>query len=247
MRKVIVGHIRGNAVGYVALFAALGGTSYAAVSLPAGSVTSRALANRAVTHAKLGSGSIADNNLRKHTLTAADFATGALAQALNGTKVGPAGASGRAGTTGSGGSAGPRGPAGHDGSAAISARVRGTGSVTAPHQASTNVPLTGVSWTQAANDLNLITGSMSVGIPASCTGSFGNELVVSVDGTPTTIGLAPTAPAKSTVTVPFVVGEVMEPGSDTQHTIKASMANTCSKSGEDYTISNVKADVVTFH
>ena len=31
-------HLRNNAVGYVALFVALGGTSYAAISLPAGSV-----------------------------------------------------------------------------------------------------------------------------------------------------------------------------------------------------------------
>lgn len=46
-------HLRNNAVGYVALFVALGGSSYAAISLPAGSVGTRQLRNRAVTSAKL--------------------------------------------------------------------------------------------------------------------------------------------------------------------------------------------------
>jgi len=125
--------------------------------------------------------------------------------------------------------------------------VADTGSVTAPHGASTNVPLTGGTWTQAAGDLNLITGSMQLGIPSSCTGSFGNALIVSVDGTPTTFASAPIAPASGTATIPFVTSEVMEPGSSTQHTITASLGNSCTKSGEDYTVSNVKIDVVSFH
>jgi len=65
----IANHIRNNVVGYLALFVALGGTSYAAVSLPAGSVgtqqlrngavTGRKLANQAVTAASLDPKSIA--------------------------------------------------------------------------------------------------------------------------------------------------------------------------------------------
>jgi len=46
-------HLRGNAVAYLALFVALGGTGYAAVNLPAGSVGTRQLRNGAVTPAKL--------------------------------------------------------------------------------------------------------------------------------------------------------------------------------------------------
>jgi hypothetical protein len=45
--------IRRNAIALIALFLALGGTSYAAFSLPAGSVGTRALHNEAVTPAKL--------------------------------------------------------------------------------------------------------------------------------------------------------------------------------------------------
>ena len=51
--RAILTHLRGNAVAYIALFVALGGTSYAAISLPAGSVGNRQLQNRAIDAAKL--------------------------------------------------------------------------------------------------------------------------------------------------------------------------------------------------
>jgi hypothetical protein len=243
MLSPVVRHIRGNAVAYLALFTALGGTSYAAVTLAPGSVTSRAIANGAVTQSKLARSSVGENNLIKHSLTAADFKAGALAVAVKGA----AGAKGANGGPGSAGPAGPTGAAGTDGSAGIVARVRGTGTVSAPHGATTSVPLTGGSWTQAGNELSLITGSMTLGIPSTCTGSYGNGLVISVDGVPNTFGLAPTSPASTTVTVPFVVSEVEDPGASAQHSVTAQLANTCTKSGEDYTVSNVKLDVVNFH
>ena len=51
-------HLRNNTVGYLALFVALGGTSYAAISLPAGSVGTRQLRNGAVTSKKLSRGAV---------------------------------------------------------------------------------------------------------------------------------------------------------------------------------------------
>jgi hypothetical protein len=51
-------HLRSNAVSYLALFVALGGTSYAAVNLPAGSVGTRQLRNGSVTPAKLNAQTI---------------------------------------------------------------------------------------------------------------------------------------------------------------------------------------------
>ena len=51
--------IRHNAIALAALFVALGGTSYAALSLPAGSVGTRQLKNRAITAAKLNPSSVA--------------------------------------------------------------------------------------------------------------------------------------------------------------------------------------------
>ena len=244
MFSPVVRHIRGNAVGYVALFAALGGTSYAAMTLAPGSVTTRALANGAVTQAKLARNSVGQNNLRQHSLTAADFKPGALAVAV---KNGANGSNGSNGSAGKAGPAGPTGSAGKYGSASVVATARATGTVTAGPGAATSVPLTAASWTQAGNDLNLITGSMSLGIPSSCTGSFGNSLVISIDGVANTFGTAPTAPAGKTVTVPFAVSELMEPGGSAQHTITAALANSCTGKGENYTVSNVKIDVVNFH
>jgi hypothetical protein len=70
---------------------------------------------------------------------------------------------------------------------------------------------------------------------------------MSVDGVPNTFAVAPTAPANATVTVPVVVSEVMEPGADTQHTVTARLQNSCTRSGEDYSLSDLKLDVVNFH
>ena len=55
----LLAHARRNAIAYLALFVALGGTSYAAFSLPAGSVGARELKNGAITAAKLNPTSVA--------------------------------------------------------------------------------------------------------------------------------------------------------------------------------------------
>ena len=55
----ILTHLRRNAVAYIALFVALGGTSYAAINLPAGSVGNRQLQNHAIDPVKLNPGTIA--------------------------------------------------------------------------------------------------------------------------------------------------------------------------------------------
>jgi hypothetical protein len=52
-------HFKSNVVAYLALFVSLGGTSYAAATLGAGSVGTRQLKNHSVTPVKLQKGSIA--------------------------------------------------------------------------------------------------------------------------------------------------------------------------------------------
>jgi hypothetical protein len=74
-------HLRANAVAYLALFVALGGTSYAAIRLPTNSVGAKQLRSGAVTSAKV----------RDHSLTGQDLQAGVL-------RRGPRGPEGPAGT-----------------------------------------------------------------------------------------------------------------------------------------------------
>ena len=78
-----------NVVASLALFAALGGTSYAAIKLPAGSVGTKQLHTSAVTSAKVKNGSLARR----------DFRPGELAGAQAG-PPGPAGKDGQPGAAG---------------------------------------------------------------------------------------------------------------------------------------------------
>jgi hypothetical protein len=63
MTKRPLRHVRSNAIAYAALFVALGGTSYAALSLPAGSVGTRQLRTRAVTGNKLANRAVTPSKL----------------------------------------------------------------------------------------------------------------------------------------------------------------------------------------
>jgi hypothetical protein len=84
----MVRHLRGNVVAYLALFVALGGTSYAITALPKNSVGTKQLKNRAVTKKKLAKG-----------------------LSVRG-PIGPAGPAGATGATGAAGAQGPQGIAG---------------------------------------------------------------------------------------------------------------------------------------
>ncbi len=61
------------AVGLLALFVALDGTTYAAVDLPANSVGSKQLKNGAVTEKKLGNNAVTSSKVKDYSLLAKDF------------------------------------------------------------------------------------------------------------------------------------------------------------------------------
>ena len=88
-------HVRSNAVAYVALFVALGGTSYAATALPRNSVGAAQIKTAAVR-----SGEVKDNSL-----LAKDFKAGQLPRGATGA-AGLAGAAGAPGTPGAAGAPG---------------------------------------------------------------------------------------------------------------------------------------------
>ena len=60
--------IRHNAIALIALFVALGGTSYAAFSLPANSVGTKQVRNGAITTTKIANGSITASKLDSRSL-----------------------------------------------------------------------------------------------------------------------------------------------------------------------------------
>ena len=93
-------HLKRNAVAYAALFVALGGTSYAAVKLPAGSVGTKELHHGAVTKTKLHRDAVTSTIVRDHTLKVVDFARGQLTAGAKGDK-------GEKGDTGAKGDPGP--------------------------------------------------------------------------------------------------------------------------------------------
>jgi hypothetical protein len=97
----MIDHLRRNVVAYLALFAAVGGTSYAAVRLPRNSVGRSQLMRNAVTSAKV----------RDRSLLARDFKRGVLKPGPRG----PAGPQGAAGSQGADGAPGQTGPPGQPG------------------------------------------------------------------------------------------------------------------------------------
>jgi len=78
-----------NVTATLALIVALGGTSYAAIVLPANSVGSKQLKKRAVTSSKLRANAVSSATVRNGSLRATDFKAGQI----------PAGPAGRAGAT----------------------------------------------------------------------------------------------------------------------------------------------------
>ena len=83
MLRMIAGHLGRNAVGYVALTVALGGTSYAAVELPKNSVGTKQLQANAVVSTKVKNGSLLKKDFKAGQLPrGATGPTGAAATKL---------------------------------------------------------------------------------------------------------------------------------------------------------------------
>jgi hypothetical protein len=70
-------HVGSNVVGYVGIFIALGGTSYAAAT---GSIGSREIKNNSIVSKDIRSGGVASSDVRNGSLEVADLKPGALAK-----------------------------------------------------------------------------------------------------------------------------------------------------------------------
>lgn len=178
-----------NVTSSLALFVALGGVSYAAVTLPANSVGTRQLRRNSVTGAKV----------ENHSLTAADIAGGLPAGPTG--AAGPAGATGAAGLQGVAGAQGPVGATGPQGPVGA-AGAQGPSGVLSTHSFTGTIgPITGTGagigdW-QFVGGTNAVTVVAGQRITASATFALGASSAVAVNsdicfqplaGTPTPVG-----------------------------------------------------------
>ena len=229
MTRRVSQHLRRHIVAYLALFLALSGGAYAAVKLPANSVGTKQLKNKAVTPAKLAPSTI--SRLKGAT--------------------GPKGDKGDKGDPGAPGQAGAPGQDGKNGGA-IRARARKSGgdvNVPGGSLSEVNIPLAANTWTQGATELDQIFVQVTVTTPASCTGVIpGFTVTARVDGKPVpgaVFNIFPATPPSSSNTVGNVGGFLMEPGADTQHTLSLAIQNQCD-SGQDFTVTGAAVDVGAF-
>jgi hypothetical protein len=121
-------------VGYLALFVALGGTSYAATSLSARSVGTRQLRDQAVRTSKLADGAVNSAKVQNHSLLASDFQAGQL----------PPGSAGARGATGLAGPQGLKGDTGAPGAKGDTGAPGAKGDTGAPGPAGSNATIDGV-------------------------------------------------------------------------------------------------------
>jgi hypothetical protein len=75
----MISHLRDNVVAYLALMVALCGTSYAAVQIPTGSVTTSKLAKNAVTSPKIKNNSVTSPKIKNNSVSSADIKDGMVA------------------------------------------------------------------------------------------------------------------------------------------------------------------------
>ncbi|MDX6677563.1 MAG: hypothetical protein QOE31_1615 [Solirubrobacteraceae bacterium] len=101
-----------NVTSMMALTIALGGTSYAAATLPHNSVGSSQIKSKAVHNSDLASNAVTSGKVKNGALLAQDFKAGQL-------PAGATGATGAPGAPGAPGATGPQGPAGLLGSTIV--------------------------------------------------------------------------------------------------------------------------------
>jgi len=160
MRISVFQHLRSNVVGYLALFVALGGTSYAATQLPKNSVKAKQIAPNAVTSSKVKNGSLVADDLSPAARAVLQGQTGATGPA------GPAGAKGEKGDKGEKGE--PGAPASVP-SPTPFVDIHPTGTLTFPAGPSlTSVPMT----TEVEDTANMHDASVPERITAPVAGLY---------------------------------------------------------------------------
>src|SRR3954451_13161694 len=144
MFRKMTSHVRAHFVGYLALFVALGGTSYAAVSLPKNSVTSK---------------QVKDGSLLKK-----NFKNGQLPRGARG----PQGPRGLAGVVGQNGLNGFKCADGH----VVLTRARGQGAKATSGVTDSDFPMNNATFTQGADQVALFQGQFSWEAQSACSTGY---------------------------------------------------------------------------
>ena len=231
-------YVRRHHIALLALFIALGGTSYAAITIPANSVGTAQLKHGAVTLSKIAAG--AQTSLRGET--------------------GPQGSPGSPGAPGATGSPGPQGNPGLQGNPGTAGsnvvlRARGSSTQIANYSAGQVVyPLAGTSWTQAPSEIDQLLGSVTIttaqGV-SGCMPTSGAEFFVYVDATLVGSFFADQntwgAQSVQTVHVPTTLDYLFEPGVATAHTLTVKVQGDCpgTTNPQAATVNAVSIDVVS--
>jgi hypothetical protein len=215
-----------NVVATLALFGLIAGGT--AIALPGKHrVTADDLHRNAVRARAVAPGAAGASEIKDGTVVGDDIANGAV----NGGKVAD-------------------GSIGYQdlGSNSVVARIRSSGPVnTANADAGSpiNVPLSGNTWTQAANETDVVFGQLSYTQPSSCTGSPFMDVILLVDGVEADGRGYNTTPGTSKVDF-FAVQRAyaFEPGAATPHTATVQVYDECTGPGESFVLHDVEVDVI---
>jgi hypothetical protein len=232
-------------VALVALFVALGGSSYAALVLTANSVSSKHIRNGQVRRADLGKGSVNTTKVVNGGLLAEDFAAGQLPAGERGPQ-GPQGPQGAQGPKGEPGSDGAAGADGLDGAVLLTqARCDGCPIQTDEPDEAVPIPLTDAEWTQGADEANVMWIDVTWSSPpVGCTASPfpGARVRILLDGEE--IFRTEFGPGSDTVTTETWFHYEFAPGADTPHVLTATSGDNCTGT-ENATVNEIRVDVVS--
>jgi Collagen triple helix repeat (20 copies) len=261
-----------NVTSLLALFVALTGGAYAAGVIPRNSVGSAQLKANAVTGAKVKNGSLGAKDLSASTRSALEGDKGDKGDPGPNGSAGAQGPQGLDGAKGAQGVQGVTGPQGVPGAAIVARYAYEPGSPLLIPSSPTNidVPLTGTGWTQGANDVNMIVGSIQVKgtVAGGCTdptmfaeltddtqSQFITDFTVAAGTGSTITDTLPgeeITPATPQIIVSRPLPLLFEPGADTPRTLRLSIHDRCGVADDTDTqhhmrLGYVKLDVIKLH
>lgn len=250
-----------NVVASLALFLALGGTSYAAVTISGANIK-----NGTITGIDLKNGSVGPADVA--SLTSADIKDGSLALTdLSATArvglvgpQGPAGSGGAAGPVGPQGPQGPAGPTGNPGAAGPAGAPGANGVDGAPVEtvawgASSTAAAVGAgevayslsdaTWNQGALESNIFNLGIEFTGPSTCTGTEqGLWIYLYVDGVYVSGVFQPYYGAGPYYNTAIAGQFLEETGASADHTLTAKIENMCTGGGETVTVTAMRVYVV---